>query len=497
MRSHLMIFLGVLTLDSLFIREAEASEKALNVVGWNAIHNLYQTDKPDDALGNDPVVGRQACPSLVRYNGISMKPEAVLLKSVPDEGQSTGRWLFSLRPNIRWWSGAAVSQADLSAYLERELKAVLADRHLEGTPIIGIQGANIEVQWSKPPGIGPMILAGRPFWRSVSKKNPSFECAGLYTIASVDPNLGLSMQLSKGYSARFHTIRLMANASAFQDKTTPTLLFTSDAVISPTSTTIPSRKCDGLLDIPFVTAIIWNPESRWTSAASVRQALTQAIPRGEILRTAAADLGTLISGPLLRNHPGYAAQQVVPPFNLEIASNLLAAAGFKQAAIGSPRLAPDGTTMHLKILHAGKTRPALIEKIISDTYASLGIEMEFLEGADKASQADGVLAGVALPWPELDLRGFLHSRPQKKLSSFPFFLPSDKSLDEALDAYDQSLVDGRPRLDQLLKVHARFADLESWSMIIGHQACVKTSGLTLKGKLNIADPDWFRRLVVD
>ena len=497
MRAHLIYSFGLISSLSWIADIAFAADRTLNVVGWNAIHNLYRSDRPDDALGNDPIVGRQACPSLVRYNGTNMKPEAVLLKSLPDEGQSGGRWLFSLRPNIRWWSGAAVSQSDVTAYLEKELKDVLSDRHLEGSPKIGIQGATVEVQWAKPPGFGPMILAGRPFWRAVTGKTPGFECAGLYTISTMDPNTGLTMQLSKGYSARFQTIRLTQSQAAAKDKSGSSLQFTSDTAISPASTTIPSRKCEALLDIPFVTALIWNPESRWVSTPGVRQALTQAIPRGEILRTAAADLGTLISGPLLRNHPGYAVQQAVPPFSLEIAGNLLASAGFKQPAIGSPRLAADGSVMHLKILRAGKTRPSLIEKIISDTYASLGIEMEFLESSENISQADGVLAGVALPWPELDLREFLHSRPQKKLSSFPFFLPNDKSLDEALDAYDQSLINGKPRLDLLMRVHARFADLESWSMIIGHQACVKTNGFMLKGKLNIADPDWFRRLVIE
>lgn len=473
---------------------AFALDRTLDVVGWTAVQDLFRLDRPDDSLGNDPVVGRQACPSLLRYNSINMKPEAVLLKSVPDDGD---KWNFVLRPSIRWWSGTNVSPAELAASLEKDLKDALVDRQIDASPRISVQGATVEVQWPKNPPFGPMILAGRPLWRQVNGKSPAFECAGLYTISNMDAGAkNLTMSLSKGYSGKFQTIKILSAQP--NEKSPTTIAFTSEAVVSPTSTVIPSRKCDGLLDIPFATAIIWNPDSRWASTPGMRQALTQATPRGEILRTAAADLGSLISGPILRNHPGYTSQQIVPPFNLEVANTLLSAAGLKQSAIGAPRSASDGTIMHLRFLRANKVKQGLIEKIISDSYASLGIETEFVENTPaNIAQVDGVLAGVALPWPELNLKEFLHSRGQKKLSAFPFFVPNDKSLDEALDAYEQSLLAGKPRLDQLSRVHSRFADLESWSMIMGHQSCVKTAGIPLRSKLNIADPDWFRKLVVD
>lgn len=477
-----------------------AAEQILNITGWTSLQDLYRKDRPDDFLGDDPIVGRQACPSLVRYSAMTMKPEPVLLKTVPDDQQGSGPWIFALRPSLRWWNGAAVSQGDLAAYLEKELKSELNSRQINIEPRVAVLTNTVEVHWPKAPGFGPMVFAGKPFWRAVVTKDggngPKYECTGLYTISSIDGAQDLTMRLSKGYSGKYQSIRLSPNlvpSSAFS------IAFTSEGTVAPGSTIIPSRKCNAILDLPFVTALIWNSESKWVSSPAVRQALTQAIPRGEILRTAGADLGSLISGPLLRNHAGYSSSQVVPPSNLEIASNVLTNAGFKQLTIGAQRLAADGSVMRLRILRASKAKQPLLEKIISDSYASIGIETEFLEnnGPQDIEKADGALAGVALPWPELNLRTFLHSRPEKRLSAFPFFVPNDKSLDELLESYEISLNSGKPKVDQLIKIHARFADLESWSMIMGHQSCLKTSGLTIKGKLNSADPDWFRRQVLD
>ncbi len=60
-----------------------SADQSLNIIGWTSLQDLYRKDRPDDFLGDDPIVGRQACPSLVRYSAMTMKPDHVYLHCAP------------------------------------------------------------------------------------------------------------------------------------------------------------------------------------------------------------------------------------------------------------------------------------------------------------------------------------------------------------------------------------------------------------------------------
>ena len=224
-------------------------------------------------------------------------------------------------------------------------------------------------------------------------------------------------------------------------------------------------------------------------------------PRGEILRIAAGDLGSLISAPILRSHPGYDAKTLVRPFNLEIASKKLDEAGFRQESIGVPRIGQQGQPMNIRIGSNGRGQH-LAEKMIRDAFASLGIKTEFIPiGQDGKNMApedlDGVFTGVEMPWPELDYESTLHSEQEALSGRFPFYRWNDKPLDEYLSGYHRSLLEGKPRFDLIQRIHQRWAELEPWTILLGHQVCVESLDVPLKTVISIADPDWFRRIVLD
>ena len=61
-------------------------------------------------------------------------------------------------------------------------------------------------------------------------------------------------------------------------------------------------------------------------------------PRGELLRAGAGSLGNLVSGPLLRAHPGYDRSVLVREFNLDKAQTELDKLGYRRQKPNAPRV---------------------------------------------------------------------------------------------------------------------------------------------------------------
>ena len=212
----------------------------------------------------------------------------------------------------------------------------------------------------------------------------------------------------RGYTARFHTIRVFSGNSP--KATSPVRLKFSRAAhaAKAAATSIVTNSCNLKMDIPLFTVLIWNPASPLSSSALLRQGLTMATPRGEILRTAAGDIGSLVSAPILRSHPGYNSKVLVRPYSLESASRIFEQAGFKQGHIGLPR---SRTADKPVLIHIARMsgRQELVEKIISDSFASLGIETNFDDIADHSQKFDAALASIFIPGTSQDLRPVGHS----------------------------------------------------------------------------------------
>jgi len=474
--------------------------ETLYISGWAPAAQVDLKSAPPMWLGDDAVIGRLACPSIVRLEVDRGKNTPALLRAAPQVDKSGDKeiWTFTIRPGLRWWSGVTVDADGLASWLKANLANIIKERlgdSAETDADITTSGnAVVKVSWSKSPGFGPYVLSGASLYRMT---NGAVECAGLYT--AVRTPGGVDLSLSKGYKAKFSKIHVTA-ASESLGTGKKGIQFSMAAKRTQVSrTNISTTSCDSRLDVPLMTAIIWNPESPVAAKPELRDALTRATPRGEILRTAAGDIGSLVSAPILRTHPGYNSKLLVKPFNLDNAAQGLEQAGFKQQHIGLPRSQGQDKPVLLRIARMSG-RQELVEKMISDSYASLGVNSQFDDPETSGVTFDGALTSIFIPWTSQDLRPLAHSQAltAKGKSQLPFIPTTDKELDGLLDAYSLALTKSDPTDFELLrKVHQKWYDLEPWTVLMAHQYCIEARGVKLPKKLNSIDSDWFRGIVMD
>ncbi len=482
--------LVTLALSAGVLRSQAARALTLEVSGWGPVSGLNLAGPVPSWLGDDPIVGRLACPALVRLEGDHLKNGALLLKALPlVERTATGdRWLLSLRPGLKWWSGSAIDAESLAGWLRDELPKILQERiglKPSPMPVVSVVSPSVvSIQWQGAQKFGPYVMSGYSLSRS---KDGKFECAGLYAAQAVPD--GIDLVLNAGYAAVYSKIHLRAFSQS-ELSVDHRLSFLLAAQVAEVKSKKPSGpSCQTKMEIPLISAIVWNSASVMASSAPLRRGLTMATPRGDILRTAATDLGTLVSAPLLRVHPGYNPRNLVKPFNLVAASELFEAAGLNQPHIGLPRVKTAGKGISLKI-GRGSGRQELIEKILGDSYASAGIETQFEDLQTKGITYDGVLLSLFIPWTSHDMYQMLQG-------PFPFASVNDKSLTEAAEAYAYSLTHEKPDFGLLRRVHDQWVEVEPWTVLMAHQYCVSGQGVKVPSKINTLDPDWFRRLTVD
>ena len=478
----------------------------LDVVGWAPAVNLKIEGPLPLWLGDDGIVGRLACPAIVRMEGPKIKNAPLLLKMNPlVERQGTGeKWTFTLRSGLRWWSGGPVDGAALAEWLKASLPRIVNEKlgaaALPNSSIEATGPLSATITWPTSPSFGPFVLSGVSLSR---EKGGTTECAGLY--AAKQSSNGIELTINKGYAAKYATIRV-ATGSLKKVAGNHRLEFLLPRVaVHATANGITTPTCSAQLDIPLITAIVWNPASSLASTSALRTALTMAIPRGEIVRTAAGGLGTLISAPILRTHPGYNAVQLIRPYSLEAAGLILEQAGFPQVGfaqryIGQPRQKTAGKPANLRITRINGGQD-LIEKMIIDSFASLGIKVEFESDSAGGPMFDGALLTTFVSWTSQDIRGIAHSSEVKSTGKqkalFPFEPVSGKSLDEALDNYSKTTTQVNPDVKLLQNVHEKWFELEPWTVLMAHEYCLIGDGVKISSKVDVLDPDWFRHLAVD
>ncbi len=483
---------------------SHAFAATLDVIGWGPTSHLKPKKEPPTWLGDDPILGRLACPAVLRLEGDKLQNDALLLKSNPVIEKVDGgeRWTLTLRPGLRWWSGAAIDANSLKGWLKSSLPQAVTEKLGVTFPAdvdYSVAGPLVvKVFFPKAPSFGPYVLSGVSFIRPTSDEG--FECAGLYAMALT--SYGVDLVLNKGYTAKFERIKVFTSSTALGTSSSQLRFTMANQASRAATTSIETSSCTNRIDIPLFTTIIWNPSSPLSSSALLRQGLTMATPRGEILRTAAGDIGSLVSAPILRSHPGYNSKTLIRPYNLEAASQIFEQAGFKQGHIGLPRSKTADKPIVIEIARMSG-RQDLVEKIIGDSFASLGIETHFDDlPKSGAGKFDAVMAGIFIPMLSQDLRSVAHSAAIKTSGrngqSFPFEYQGDKKLDDLLDAYSVSLTKDNADFGLLRRVHERWFEVEPWTVIMAHQYCVESKGLKgIPKKINARDADWFRNLTVD
>ena len=500
-KSSLSVTAAQIAVWSLTLVTSPVVATTLDVTGWLPAAQVNISSPIPSWLGDDPIMGRLACPAVLRLEGDHLKNAPLLLKQPPSvEHSSSGEtWTFNLRPGLKWWGGSPADGEALAVWLKENLKSIVHDRlgvTIPANVIIAASGPlGAKIEWASKPKFGPYVLSGISFSRMTAGH---WDCAGLYALTP-SPG-GFELTLNKGYTAKFDKIRVAASGEPITGSDHSLSFSMASRVTKATSTSIDTLSCPSRLDVPLVTAIVWNPASPLAATPALRQALTMGTPRGEILRTAAGDIGSLISAPILRAHPGYSPKALVRPYSLDAAGKIFEQAGFNQPHIGLPRAKGAEKPAILRIARLSGKQD-LMEKIIGDSMASLGIETRFEDPGVPGATFDAALVSTFIPWISEDLRSLAHSSATKTIfdakARFPFNVGSDKSLDELLDAYSMTLTQSTPDFSLLRKVHERWFEVEPWTLLMAHQFCVTGHGTPVPAKINALDPDWFRRIAVD
>ena len=518
---------------------ANASPHAdVAIRGWQEF-DLNQ-DKPPQNFGKDPVLGRLVCPPMTRLNLLKGRNEGLLIQDpqvVNVADKDAVEWHIPLRSGIYWWSGKAVSVKDLAEFWRTGLDTMqskppawlrLAGISVPKFSIDSRSRNKLVIRWQQKPKFGPYVLNGQSLYKPTSSgsKERSYECAGLYEPASKGEDLGLRLVATPGYrrprptfgyspmrsktesspspqspqslqSSEYDTDQKSSvdpQASEVQQPTDAVLFTTADAISGNpwTRKSDDPAACQLTLDQPYVSSIVWNLGEPPYDKVALRNLLTNLTPRGALLRSGAGRLGELVSGPIVRQHPGYNPNMRIKPFDIPAAAQGLQALGYLRSAPDGPRLTPEGQPFVVRI-GLLKNSSGLTGKVITDGFAALGIKVETAEFQGRWKNIDGVLTGLRLDWPGHDFIADFHS--SREISQLPPLRIA--GLDELLEAYSISLTFPKPRFELLRKVHGKLYEVEPMTTLFQHKACVALRGIGAAPKaLNVLDPDWFKKLVL-
>jgi peptide/nickel transport system substrate-binding protein len=192
----------------------------------------------------------------------------------------------------------------------------------------------------------------------------------------------------------------------------------------------------------------------------VRQALTQAVDRGDVLK----GLGYPViasHAPLLASHFAYAKDATELPYNVEAANKLLDEAGWKKGDNGLR--SKDNAALTVRLYARSTSEYSYVTQSLQKYWRAVGVQTEVTLQSDDDLQDtigkrdyDALLYGISLG-PDPDVYAYWHSsqadiRAQSRLNF------SDYSSSTA----DKSLEAGRSRTDQTLRTVKYRPFLDAW-----------------------------------
>jgi hypothetical protein len=447
------------------------SSSTFGLAGWPLAE--FGETKPSSWLGNDPVLGRLICPSLTRLNLQKASSEPLVLKSVQTEHSAEGAsvWILTLRSGIYWWGGNEVSVVDLAEFFKKNLASIVLEKgsgawHLPQFEIKIIK-ESVHIFWKKGPEFGPYILNAIPLWKERKGEKIPFECVGRY-IPSRGDDQSFFLRANLQYpntapSLYFESIK------DFRDKKHKGLVFSMVADFDGEVGKIDIREqksCECLMDTPLFSAVIWYDTPKLTQ--TLRKHMSTLFPRDAFLKIGAGHWGALTPSLVPRHHPGFNHSISIPKFSLT----------------------PSQERVSL-FLSSAQGKIGLLEKVWSDNLIVGGVDVQFVPQEDP--RVDGLITGLFVPWPELDLYDSFHSKGKSILGRRREF---SKGLDKVLEQYRESLTREIPNFESLRRIQALLYHEEWVSVLLQHKICLKWIGLEKKKVImNIKDPDWFMNIL--
>ncbi|MDD9952660.1 MAG: ABC transporter substrate-binding protein [Zetaproteobacteria bacterium] len=482
-------------------------EPDIAVSGWNHSPISLEGTAPPEWLGNDPVIGRLLCPPVSRVLLDEQRSDGLIFSKVsvshPDTNQPT--WNYHLRTGIYWWDGNEVSPKDLADFYQANITSVVA--HISGgtwkVPPHKITASDkiISIKWQDKPSFGPYIWNGVPLYRSRPQTDTNhpyaWECAGIYRPQST-PGSNFNLEPTPGYLSKRVPI-------VFHPKTTPTepkiakrtLHFRMPEEFGVDPSTRPPTKpvqCTNPILTPFVTGILWNPGRTMIQNPEVRKALTMLLPRKTLLESGAGYAGAMLPTLIPKIHPGHPREIQELPFSLVKSSEILTKLGYIRPKGDRERLNKKGKPIELKFATL-LPKPGIVEKVIADTFLSIGISVEFFPVQAKIPNTqdfDAVLLGFRLPWPEMNLLPSMH--PDSKLA-LPFTLKKDDTFIAYLEDYARSMTQEQVEPQKIAPIIQFLTETEPVSILMQHRACLIDSKYNKLAPIREQNPDWFRKII--
>ena len=434
-----------------------------------------------DSWRSSPFTAKLMCPPITEFNLTSKKSNSVAIKSIQTvKSKDSVKWVISLNPNLYFWSSTEpVSSKELVDFFSSNLKKIVEDKNPTlKVPRYKVQVVNdksIEILWNEAPGFGPFVLNNVP----IEKDG---QCASFVSPQQKKDDKGLDfLELSLRDDSSNGTIRLYTKDPGIDDNLI-SIKFAGDYPANPKlRLSDESIKCGHELELPIFTVIVWNSYDKNISQ-KLRQAITSILPRGELLRSGAGSLGSLISFPILKDHPGYSMGVKLRPYSLDKGESLLEELGFKRKDSSSWR-SLDGKQFSLKFLYDNTSE--LLLKIMKDSLTFMGIDSSFEKGSSKKNLKDfsGYIGTFYLD-EDYDYINYFHSKSRDPI--FKIVNKDDSSLDKLLQDYSLSLTREKPDFTYLASIHKYMSDKELLSSIIQTNACLENhSNIKLEKKIKL------------
>lgn len=467
---------------------AASQVKTIKVAGWP----LNVSTLPEALLSRDPLLGNLVCPALSRLNLLELRSEPYLLQKIE---QRDDRWILTPRLGLKWWDGNNVTLSEMEEFLKAELPSAVQREGFGRWKLPAMsfvqESGKLVIQWKSSPDFGPYVLNQIPFSKvnDTNRWQVPFQCVG-----SLQPDFERERLYFKPHEDTAKLAWLSDVNVEIKSSEGPYVAFRFGEDLHPSGhkrQLDEALVCSQPLDTPHITLIAWNPNSIWAKEPKFRKSMTHLLPRGALLRSGAGSLGDLVSGPLLRSHPGYNTNLKVPSYDPLLADKLLNSLGYRRSEDGYRRTA-EGQLIELKILVSDFEGSTLLRKVLDDSFRALGLKTIFTQ--NPGEKVDAKLTSIASSWPDANPSRFLHSQASK--TPWPWRY-SDQPLDQALDHYAVSLTHEKPDFRLLEKVHELVYKLEPFSILMQHRACVDIQlGKSAKApqKVSLRNPDWFSDL---
>ncbi|MEZ4741316.1 MAG: ABC transporter substrate-binding protein [Bdellovibrionota bacterium] len=475
------------------------SSNTILITGWP--YDQLPDKVPPLLLGSNPIIGRLACPPLVRFNAQNDSFEPLIFKSVTTSSHNnTDTWHFKLRTGIYWWNDQEVNTNDIALFFKKNLEDILMKKtgisFKENPFTITTTTSEISIKWSKEIKYGPYIISEVPLWRQISLKTKNllqYECAGIYKIKKTPSQLLLLP--SKKYKATKATLAIETKVHT-KEKNTAEMVMEFETA-SNLSSKLPNRspdiknKCENTIFLPAMTLISWNPKSHIIANQKLKDAIYSMFPKDTLLRSGAGYYGRVVSSPIVLDGSISKKNTVFEDEeHLKLYNQMLDQSGFTKKNKKGIRINNKGVSL---VINIGRLGPQLflLEKIIGDIFYSLGIELNFVTIKNNIfTQVDGIIYIAMIPWPELNFMSNFHSKSQL---NFPYQFTTGK-LDHLLEDYAIKLSNGKKDTALLKKIKTHIEDSKLITALLHHSACLNINP-NKKLSVNWENPDWFRNFI--